>query len=373
MKGKQKRQKIDKLFILGAGASYGASGTSGAYSQAPLDKDFCRKISELNFKRPSWPHESADLLLRQWKDFGSFEDSGLEAAVLKQLGHLEFIRAIHKRKTKNTVDQAEYLNHLAHLICFVLKKAKPNRNNPYKRLFDYAFAGQKADNIKNRVITFNYDDLLDKHFIEEFGVKATYFDRLKVRKDESDKRKEADRFNFPFLLKLHGSVNWLCETSEFEKLINKEKKEKNEEEEQPYKINSIWHSKSKIPLPSDSESPLVIPPLPIKPITEIEIFSWLWTRAYEYLHEAKELVVCGYSLPDTDRMAVSLFSNFKNNNLKRITVVDCDPHVLNKWRVLLRRKGISNAQWGYCETFEEYTEIISQQDSGGNALRRATL
>jgi len=196
--------------------------------------------------------------------------------------------------------------------------------------------------------------LLDRHFVGKFGVRKPYFDRLKERKDSSDRRAKEDKVENLLLLKLHGSVNWMCETSELERVITG-----TGTEEKPYKIPSIWYSKKKVPKPDDKESPLIIPPLPVKPITSIEIFRWLWTRAYEYLHEAKELVVCGYSLPDTDRMALSLFSNFENQHLERVTVVDKDPAVLSKWRQLLRRKGIKkDARWSYCETFEEYTEQL---------------
>lgn len=349
MKGKNNRKKIKTLYILGAGASYGATGTSVKNSQAPLDKDFCKRIKELDYQKPQWASNSRDLLLKQWKDFKPFDTIGLEAAVLKQLGHLEFLESIHKRRMKGVLSQSEYLNHLAHLICFILRKVKPSRLDPYRELFNKKFGQYDIKKVNNRIITFNYDDILDRHFVEKFGPQKTYFDKIKTRKDAGYRRREA-KFESPLVLKLHGSINWLCQTEEFERLISEV-----ESKADPYEIKSIWFSKSKIPSPEDSESPVVIPPLPVKPITSISLFEWLWTKAYEYLHEAEEIVVCGYSLPNTDRMATSLFSNFENQNLRKITVVDKDPTVLNKWRGLLRRNGISNARWSYCETFEEYT------------------
>lgn len=354
MRGPNSRKKIDTLFVLGAGASYGASMAKSTATVAPLDKDFCKRIQTLDCSKPYWVSASRDILGKQWKDFHEFKEMGLEAAILKQLGHLEFLSSIQPKRMKGTIEQAEYLNHLAHIICFILRKVKPSRNDPYASLFEKAFKVDEFSKVKNRVITFNYDDLLDRHFVEQFGVRQTYFDKLKERKDASGRRSKDDKVENPLLLKLHGSVNWLCETSEFERVITG-----NETEEKPYKIPSIWYSKKKVPKPDDTESPLIIPPLPVKPITSIEIFRWLWTRAYEYLHEARELVVCGYSLPDTDRMALSLFSNFKNNHLERVTVVDKDPTILSKWRELLRRNGINkDARWSYCETFEEYTEQL---------------
>lgn len=359
MKGPKTRKKVDKLYVFGAGASHGSSGTTAKNSCSPLDSQFCKTIEDLKYERPQWVSLSKDTVLREFKDkdVHPFRKCGLESAILKQLGHLEFLRHIQPRRMNNTITQGEYLNHLAHLICFILRKSKPNRLNPYQIIFEKSFKDKDPEEIDDRIITFNYDDLLDRHFIDEFEIERTYFDKLKRRKDQSDRRTEI-KFEFPFILKLHGSINWLCDTEEFERILNPDSYSK-KDSPKAYHIRSIWYTKNKVPNPEDAESPLVIPPLPVKPITSIEIFEWLWTRAYEYLFEAKELVLCGYSLPDTDRMAVSLFSNFQNNSLSKITVVDLEPAILKKWKELLRRKGINKkVQWSYCETFEEYAQQL---------------
>ena len=156
------------------------------------------------------------------------------------------------------------------------------------------------------------------------------------------------------IIKLHGSVNWRCSTKEFNKLVNK-----SHSNEEVYYLDSVWYSRSGSPSPSDNTSPLIIPPLPLKPITQIKLFCFLWTKAYEYLHEAKELIICGYSLPDADYLAQSLFGNFSNKSIKQVTVVDPDPSILKKWRNLLRRKNVNTkARWTYYESFEEYAKLM---------------
>lgn len=106
--------------------------------------------------------------------------------------------------------------------------------------------------------------------------------------------------------------------------------------------------------PTDDETPLIIPPLPQKPITSIAIFRYLWTYAHEYLYEAQNIIVAGYSLPPTDTLAVSLFSKFKNNRINNLTIVDPDEEVLGKWIKLFRRNGIKSHKVHYFPDFYEY-------------------
>ncbi len=120
----------------------------------------------------------------------------------------------------------------------------------------------------------------------------------------------------------------------------------------------VWYEKSGTPSPDDNDSPLIIPPLPSKPVMSIGLFRFLWTKAFEYVHEAEEMILCGYSLPDADRFALSLFSNFTNSRLKKVTVVDPDPSILGKWRDLLSRRGVSSPEWTWHDDFSEFTNRI---------------
>ncbi|GAB4523947.1 MAG: hypothetical protein Kow00133_12020 [Amphiplicatus sp.] len=121
----------------------------------------------------------------------------------------------------------------------------------------------------------------------------------------------------------------------------------------------VWYDEERTPSPSDSVSPVIVPPVPNKPITRISLFRYLWSRAIEHLSEAQEITICGYSLPETDKMAISLFEKFSNENLKQITVVDPSAETLHKWRSLLRRRNVSDAQWTYYEDFEEYVQRLT--------------
>jgi len=351
MKRKENRLKVRRLFVLGAGASYSASSSTGGSPErrTPLDKDFCRTISDLIPERPVWVRPSKEFIVKEWKDHAPFESFGLEQAIIRQLGHLEFIDAIHPRRRNTALTDFVYLNHLSHLICFTLRKGREKKNGPYKEFSNKIFPNDVNFNqLRDRVITFNYDELLEKHLLSRFDIGQIYFDRLRNSQSSGDRRSE--RYPDPLVVKLHGSVNWRCSTEEFENIVRSVSNDGSS-----YRIRSIWYSKVGTPSPDDDSSPLIMPPLPVKPITRVKLFCFLWTKAYEYLHEAEEIVICGYSLPDADRLAQSMFANFANRNRKTITVVDPNPGILSKWRGLLKRKNVNRkARWTYYEDFAEY-------------------
>ena len=355
------RFNVKRLFVLGAGASYSVTRSlrepnTQTLKQAPLDKTFLNTILCLDDKIPGWIKDSKafvkDKFLDRTKDL---KDFGLEEAIIRQLGQVEFIDAIHPRRrialgADNIEDfQFNYLNHLSHLISIVLKKSRENSHKVHQKFVSKVFPKNiRIENQRDRIITFNYDNLIDKYLISRFQVNRVYFDRIKINKNDSNKRSSAKKFDNPFLIKIHGSINWRCSSDEFKKVVY------GHDGDDVYEIKSIWVS-DKTVSPDHDYSPVIMPPLPVKPITEIKLFQFLWTRAFEYLHEAEEIIVCGYSLPEMDRLALSLFGNFANKNLKQVTVVDPDPTIMTKWRNLLRRKNVNNkVKWSYFDDFEEY-------------------
>lgn len=349
MKGPKNRLKVKKLFVLGAGASYGASivKSSSAEWVAPLDKDFCSRIKEIKRERPKWIQEVQQRIIKNWKDHIEFHNFGLERAIILQLGHLEFVEAIHKRR-RTEYGIVHYIDDMAHLISFILAKAKESNKQLYKKLIPIIFkSGEKASDIKNRIITFNYDSLLDEHLLKRFKPQEIFFDKISTTPEPRSKREV--RFDHPLLIKLHGSVSWRCKTDEFKQIISNTSNSGD-----VYKIQHVWHSVSGYPAPEDDVSPCIIPPLPNKPITKIKLFQFLWTKASEYLHEAEELVICGYSLPPTDNLALSLFGSFANKNLNKVTVIDPDPMIMKKWRDLLDRKNIGTISWSYYSDLSQF-------------------
>lgn len=346
MKTSQNRYKLNRLFIIGAGASRCASTDA---KKAPLDNEFCQEILSLATVRPSWVSESKRIVCGKWAYPTAFQDMGLEEAVLRQMSHFEFLDAIHPRRRPASISGPEYLNHVAHLITFILRKSKETSATLYSKFVNEIFRTSAISETNDRIITFNYDDLLDKHLITKFPLQEVYFDRMKGYRNDPSRRPE--RFEHPLLVKLHGSVNWRCNTKDFKRIIDTKIRAATRDD-----FIDIWHSVRGYNSPSDSVSPLIIPPLPTKPITEFGIFRFLWTKAYEYLHEANEIIVCGYSLPNTDQLAYSMFSNFVNRSIEKVTIVDTDTQVLGKWKRLLDRSNIQIKEWVWESDFYDYVD-----------------
>ena len=354
MRDKQNRFDVKTVFVLGAGTSYSATLTSGSETATttPLDATFCKRISDLNYQRPGWVAEAVHELELNWKDHLGFSSFGLESAIIRHLSHLKFYDSIHRRR-RARLSSPEYIDTLAHLITFVLRRCKESRSEVFRKFVSHVFpTRQRAlDPGSNRIITFNYDDLLDKHMLKRFSPQLMYFDSIKSRVNDTNRR--TTKNENPLLIKLHGSVNWRCTTDDFRSMINP-----SNIPGEVNRIDQIWHSDTGVPSPDDEESPCIVPPMPDKPLTQIQLFRYLWTRACEYLHEAEEIVICGYSLPETDDLAMSLFANITNNKLKRVTVIDPNPAILARWRSLLIRRGVSRAEWRYHSDFCEYVEVL---------------
>ena len=354
MRIEQNRKKVEKLYILGAGSSYSLSsnitGNPMGAKTTPLDKNFLAIIKDFT-ARNKWVKKSVSHLAKNWVDEKPIENHGLEEAIIKRIGQYDFLSKLHPQKTRNKSHNALYLNHLSHLITIILNKSRVNPRDLDKKFIDHVFPkGTSAINQNNRIITFNYDTLLDSNLLSRNGYtpRNIYFDRLVNKEAEGYSRTGSQKFDHPLILKLHGSINWHVKTEYFNSLIE-DPDGLEEQDKQP-----VWCDQKTVLAPEDKISPLIIPPLPNKPITQIGIFKYLWMTAYEYLHHAKEIVIVGYSCPQTDSIAHAMFSHFSNAEVERVIIVDPDATMLSKYRGIFKNKTSKGVRWQYYETFEEY-------------------
>lgn len=122
---------------------------------------------------------------------------------------------------------------------------------------------------------------------------------------------------FPVILKLHGSINWLCAgISRTDpvfciRLPNNAKYE--------YLIKDL--------------QPMIVPPVMDKTsIYNHMIFRTIWRQAFEKLREAEEIYIWGFSFPETDLSIQFLFQSAleKNENLQRIYFINTERELENK-------------------------------------------
>ncbi len=377
MRRKERRLKVNKLFLFGAGASYSLTkrGNSHTIWQAPLDCEFCERIIKTKDKH-KWVSEAIERVGKDWRDHHEFEKLGLEEAIIKQIGHFDFLDSIHPRRGNRRVIN-DYINDLIHLIAIVLSKTKSEKIDEIRTFLNDIFPTPYKYKIqKNRIITFNYDTIVEEYLLKRFKRTELYFDQIRTEKTNSSRRRPDGKKEYPLLVKLHGSINWRIRRQDLNNILDSNIPEENKSNTNTYNtkgcyfINTITESDS-VPSPEDDEAPCIIPPLPQKPITNISIFRYLWTYAYEYLHECKELIICGYSLPDTDTLAVSMFSNFSNKNLEKITIIDPNPMVIKKWKDLFTRKQINEKlRWEYYDDLSEYIRLNAKRNPDRKRKRR---
>lgn len=178
----------------------------------------------------------------------------------------------------------------------------------------------RKDSKSLTVVTFNYDLLLE-HLFDDIRVRYEYGKRTGIEYDDASRR-SAIRRSLPFrrveILKLHGSANWgVCRGC---------RKAKTQDD------MVVAFEKSYIPrrrktCPRCKDKPLesgIIPPI-LEKSGDSRHTGLVWLAARQALRRAREIVVIGYSLPQTDSEALSLLGEIASPPSRpRITLV-CGP------------------------------------------------
>lgn len=350
MRTEPNRKKVKDLYVFGAGASHSISFGNTGKKVAPLDAQFCKVISELD--SPKWIKEAARRIEADFIHHLDFSKIGLEELICQQLSDLSFIKSICPRKLRGKRSPEDFLDDLTHVIAHCLKFAKSRKPDKLEAFLDKTLKGKNETEVKNRIITFNYDSIVDDILLKRFSPQQLYFNNIRNGEDDASGEKS------PLLLKLHGSINWRCTKLEYKKLFDESKVERKGKTrtyntDDCHYIDDIFYDSSACKT-SDCNIPLIIPPVPQKPITSVAIFKYLWTYAFEYLTEAERIILVGYSLPPTDTLAISLFSKFNNKHLTDLTIIDPNEAVLGKWIKLFKRKGVRSHKVHYYQDFSEY-------------------
>jgi hypothetical protein len=355
------RSSWHTVFILGAGASSEFSKHSKPKS-TPLDANFVEDLTAAYGKRTTQVVKRRKWQQKMYERFMGDRIvpqkrrkivMGMEAEIISRITSYSALEMMDPRRLKarsfKKRSNAAFLKDATILIAHYLSNIQLIKREELDWFIDY-FLGNLPMNAdpKNRIITFNYDTLIDDS-LESLGFKATelYFPRSIAN------GKDATLEN-PLLLKLHGSTNWFCNEDFFEKIVD------GKSSEQIIRGKIVTGTREIIE--KDQLRPLVVPPLPNKPISKIAVFRFLWTKAYEYLSQAEHIVIFGYSCPTTDAMAQALFGQLKSGPgfVKTITVIDTKPAMLETYKNLLPPEISVRARWIYCATFDDYKFNVSK-------------
>ena len=356
MKNRDNRHPVDTLYILGAGSSRALTHVKARDPEkpssriTPIDSDFLSILYKRKLQQ-GWQKRARECLEKDWLGSDPLTEFGLEKAVIERVADFELLKALHPSRIKGKCKNEEYLNNLIHLVSDYLIKCRSNNSGDTREFVNHVFpVGESPNSYKNRIITFNYDLIVDRPLLERgISKKKLYFDKISPGRDSPPRRKRDEIFKHPLLLKLHGSVNWRCERHYFNQIVAGSVDNKTER-------FPIWSFDVSCPSPEDDESILIIPPVPNKPVTRVELFRTLWTSAMEYLNEAKKIVIVGYSCPETDALARSMFTQFINKGVSEIYVVDPSAEAMSKYYKLFRKAVNKNVKWHYSSDFREYIE-----------------
>lgn len=204
-----------------------------------------------------------------------------------------------------------------------LSEIRIENNNKLSRIIQYF-----EDN-ETKIVTFNYDTLLEKAFSkiikERIGKRRweTYWD-LPITSVGQRANPNNGQIQYPYdpnkrtaiITKLHGSINWLRST--YNPTFN----------EPIYYKPDFNIEEGFIELSPSLEtnmyglSPFIIPPAMGKnSFLKHDLISVMWERARNQLENADELVIIGYSIPQSDTYIDLLFSATLNSTQK-ITIVN---------------------------------------------------
>jgi hypothetical protein len=139
--------------------------------------------------------------------------------------------------------------------------------------------------------------------------------------------------------KLHGSLNWLYR-------VRSGSDPKNSIRNPPGKLiclndqrvlTGLWHRPKtrRIDL-----IPLIVPPIYEKASRYQQTIGPIWSRAHDAISEATRLIIFGYSFPETDYAARTLFRRciYGNEHLDDIAIIDTNPNIAGKVGVLIRAR-----------------------------------
>jgi NAD-dependent SIR2 family protein deacetylase len=318
----------ETVFIIGAGVSKEAG--------APLMNDFLDVADGLR-KNPATRVPELDLVFRGRDALQSvLSKASIDLLNLESVFAAFEMAKLLRRLGLLSIEEIDALpGAMARLIqctlettiTFPISGQQVRPPQPYDNLGAWlAKQKNKANWPRVSFITFNYDICLDY---------ALFFHTLPVDYCLGSPLPRTVR-----LMKLHGSLNWSqCPTCKY--IVPLQLDQFFRGKQSAYDANRV-----KIPISSGlgrvphcggslSSQPFIAPPTWNKTQYHSQLES-VWQAAAQELSDAENIVICGYSLPETDQFFRYLYAlgTVGGSGLKRFWVVNPDPSVLVRFEML---------------------------------------
>jgi len=365
------------VLLLGAGASKSYS-ESLTEVRMPIAKDFFRTFNQLSISENRWVL-IGDILnyLRDfhnipWTDFLNYDEDIelLHSEVEEKLNYLLENKINVFGNTDNMLIYKTYIQ----LIFVFTSVINEIQNGPTSSSHLNLARHLSNDDV---VITFNWDTLMDRALRQttNWNTDRGYLvEPRMVYRDEWVKAVNNPFKDYPVILKLHGSTNWLtsCLRPDGDKLKSTQETATDdfyiyESTIKPYSTYdgrfmsgytdfSYGYYPPNLPLKGEKapkgyvfiamtvraegmpkgtasskglvSMPLIIPPVKHKNYSHFgNIFAQLWSKAEESLVRAARIIIIGYSFPVTDTQTDELFKKAfaQRTNMPEITIVDPTP------------------------------------------------
>jgi len=355
---------LETVYVLGAGFTRGLTAyrrKADSKYVSPLDDDFLKRALEFEQSvsttanghsrtrksRGGWLERFADALkiICEGDEEAERGVGRLEERLKSRVAKFDFLAAVSPKDAQKRKSNAKYLKSAAELIALLLTQVRCQNR---KLLEDYValiFEKDVSGNFKNRVITFNYDDVLENAALSQKLISKIDLHSLSGKPTPSS---EAFGTNSdPVILNLHGSIKWRTSPDGFEALLGFRPSSE-------FQSVEVWQRDSTaLSTWPSNELPVIIPPMPNKPIYNNGFLKYLWQIAFNNLISAEELVVIGYSFPSQDDQARQLFLNLssKKARLKQVVLVDTNPEILKRVKELLNMPRVEFRYYASLESF----------------------
>jgi hypothetical protein len=210
---------------------------------------------------------------------------------------------------------SELRENLIYCICSILHEKLSEKNKYHLKLIDNLFQNVN-DSDRYAFISLNYDILLDNALVRlgdgSRNPKVDIDYAISFRNEGTDWRSPSE--NKVYLLKLHGSLNWLfCPTCNSIRITPKEKG-----------VMRIFTHSEICEKDSSRQRALIIPPTYQKIYDNPYLVS-IWLKTEQLLHEANHVIFVGYLMPESDVHIKFLLKKalFRAEGTKpKITVID---------------------------------------------------